>query len=254
MNLCLVSTLTATEPTIGPATLELKGKIRLGGTESVDLEDVVSGDMGTSALAASAVATPLTYILASDFPDRRIEGIDLLVAARSEKRVATLEQVWGTNSEVHPGDRFEVIALLRLPSGEAVTQKIHVVIPESVNDKTLSLVVGSGSNLNALQLHLTPLGTPLRDLHQLVRALNRMRRNNRVYALLLAPERSFAMQGEEYPSPPPSLVQTFLADPAVSSSLIITGTSVVGDFETPPSPYTIRGQKTLILRVVRPGS
>jgi hypothetical protein len=135
-----------------------------------------------------------------------------------------------------------------------VTQKIPVTIPESVSDKMLSLVVGSGSNLNALQLHLMPLGSPPRNLHQLVRALNRMRRNNRVYALLMAPQRSFTMQGEEYPSPPPSLVQTFLTDPAVSSSLIVSGTSVVGDSETKPSPYTIRGQKMLILKVVGPGS
>jgi hypothetical protein len=254
LNLSLVSALTATEPVIGPTTLELTGKIRLAGEESIDLEDMVSGDMGTPGLAASAVATPLTYLLASHFPDMRIEGIDLFVAARNEKRVATLEQVWGTKSEVRPGDHIEVTALLRLPTGQAVTQKIPVAIPESVSDKMLSLVVGSGSNLNALQLHLTPLGSPPRNLHQLVRALNRMRRNNRVYALLMAPQRSFTMQGEEYPSPPPSLVQTFLSDPAVSSSLIVSGTSVVGDSETKPSPYTIRGQKMLILKVVGPGS
>jgi hypothetical protein len=167
--------------------------------------------------------------------------------------VTTLEQVWSTKSEVRPGDHIEVTALLRQPSGEPVTQKIAVDIPESVNDKFLSLVVGSGSSLNALQFHFAQPGSTPRDLHQLVRALNRMRRNNRLYALLMAPQRSFIMQGDEYPSPPPSLIQTFLADPSVSSSVIFSGTSVIGDFETKPSPYTIRGQKTLILKVVGPG-
>jgi hypothetical protein len=253
LNLTLLSTLTATEPLIGPSTLELTGKIRLAGEESIDLEDMVSGDIGTPNLAASAVATPLTYLLVSHFPDMRIEGIDLSVVARNEKRVATLEEVWGSKSEVRPGDHIEVTALLRLPTGEAITQRIPVAIPESVSDKMLTLVVGSGANLNALQLHLMPLGSPPRDLHQLVRALNRMRRNNRVYALLMAPERSFTLQGEEYPSPPPSLVQTFLSDPAVASSLVVSGTSVVGDSETKPASYTIRGQKTLMLKVVGPG-
>jgi hypothetical protein len=114
--------------------------------------------------------------------------------------------------------------------------------------------VGDGSSINALQFRFTPLGATPRDLQQLVRALNRMRRNNRVYALVMAPQRSFVMQGDEYPSPPPSLLQTFLADPAVSSSVVFSGTSVVGDFETKPSPYTIRGQKMLILKVVGPGT
>jgi hypothetical protein len=252
LNLSLISALSGTERRVGPATLELRGKIHLSGGESVDLEDVLSSDIGTAGLAASAVATPLAFLLASDFPDLRVEGVDLAVVSLNEKRVATLEQVWSTKSEVHPGDHLEITALLRLPSGQTVTQKVPVEIPESITDKALSLVVGGGSAINALQFRFAPLGSPLRDLHQLVRALNRMRKNNRVYGLLMSPQRSFIMQGDEYPSPPPSLVQTFLTDPAVSSSVIFSGTSVVGDFETNSSPYTIHGQKTLLLKVLSP--
>lgn len=86
-----------------------------------------------------------------------------------------------------------------------------------------------------------------------MRALNRMRRNNRVYALLMAPERSFVMQGDEYPSPPPSLLQTIMADSAAASSVVFSGTSVVGDYETKPTPFAIHGQKTLILKVANAG-
>jgi hypothetical protein len=100
---------------------------------------------------------------------------------------------------------------------------------------------------------LTAPGSAERDLQQMVRALNRMRRNNRVYALLMAPHRSFVMQGEEYPSPPPSLLQTFLTDSAAYSSVVFSGTSVVGDFETKATPYAIRGEKTLLLKVVGAG-
>jgi hypothetical protein len=49
------------------------------------------------------------------------------------------------------------------------------------------------------------------------------------------------------------LLQTFLADPAASSNVVFSGTSVVGDFETQPTPFAIRGQKTLMLKVVGPG-
>ena len=69
----------------------------------------------------------------------------------------------------------------------------------------------------------------------------------------MSPQRSFVMQGEEYPSPPPSLLQTIMADSASASSVMFNGTSVVGDFETKPTPYAIHGQKTLILKVVTPG-
>jgi hypothetical protein len=253
VNVAFVSTLGNTERALGASTLEVNGKIRLGGGEAVDFQDVLSGEMGTTALAGSVVATPLAYLLGSGFADLRIEGIDLSVKSRNTRSVATLEQVWSTKSEVKPGAHLEVIALLRLPGGQAVTQKIPVDIPESVSDKTLMLAVGGGSTINALQFRLTPPGSAARDLHQVVKALNRMRRNNRLYALLMAPQRSFIMQGDEYPSPPPSLVQTFMADPAAASSVNFSGTSVVGDFEAAASSLMIHGQKMLMLKVVGPG-
>ncbi len=220
----------------------------------MDIEDVISAEINAVNTAGFTIATPLSYVLGSNFPNLRVKGIDVSVVSLNELRQATLEQVWSTKSEVRPGDHIEVCAVLRTPGGESVTERIPVAIPESITDKNLSLVVGSGLTINGIENRLSPLSTPPRDVHQLVRALNRMRRNNRVYALLMAPQRSFVLQGDEYPSPPPSLVQTLMADPGASSSVLFSGTSVVGDFETKPSPFTIRGEKTLLLKVTGGGS
>jgi hypothetical protein len=254
LNLSVISTLSASERMIGPSALELKGTIRLAKGEAVELEDVVSGDINAAVAAGSSIANPLGYLLSSSFPDLRVEGIDLSLVSRNERRIATLEQVWSSKSEVSPGEHIELTAVLRTPSGETIVQKIPVDIPENVSDRMLSLVVGGGSAINVLQIRFSPLNMTPKDLSQLVQAINRMRRNNRLYALLMAPQRSFILQGDEYPSPPPSLVQTFLSDPAVSSSVIMSGTSVIGDFETKPTPYSIRGQKTLLLKVVEQGN
>jgi hypothetical protein len=249
LNLAVISTLSATERMAGPSTLELNGKIQLSSGDTVNVEDIVFSEFAAANAAGAAVATPLSQVLSSDFPGLRVNGVDLSIVARNKNRVASLEQVWSTQSEVQPGDRIEVTAVLRTPSGESLTQKLPVDIPESISDKALSLVVGSGPTINALQNRFL-LGTPPRDLHQLIRALNRIRRNNRLYALLLAPQRSFILQGDEFPSPPPSLLQTFLAAPGVSSSAVFSGTSVVGDYETKPTAYAIQGQQTLYLKVV----
>jgi hypothetical protein len=249
LNLGIISTLGGTERGLGASTLDLEGSIYLEGGETVRVEDVASSEINTAALAGASVSSPLNYLLGGDFPGLRIQRIDVKIVSRDEKRVAVLEQVWSTKSQVSPGDHIEVTGLLRTSSGETEVEKIPVDIPESISDKRLSLVVGSGASLNAIQNRLTPIGTTPRDLQQLVRALNRMRRNNRLYALLMTPQRSLTLQGEEYPSPPPSLVQTFLADPAVSNSIIYGNASIVGDYQTKPTQYTIEGQKTLYLNV-----
>jgi hypothetical protein len=252
LNMAVASALDLTERSIGSSTLGVTGQIRLSGGQAVNIREVFSADANTSAMAASVVSRQLSYLLSGGFPDLRIEGIDLSISSEDKKRVASLEQVWSSQSEVRPGDHVVVTALLRTSSGEAILRKIPVDIPPSLTDKVLSLVIGSGTTLNDLQFRLAPLGTTPRELRQLVRAMNRMRRNNQVYALLMAPQRSFVLQGEEYPSPPPSLVQTFMTDPSVSAGGTYIGTSIVGDFETEPVPYVIRGQKVLLFKVESP--
>ena len=253
LNLGVTSTLNATERAVGPSTLELKGKIQLTDGQSINLDDVVSGDINTPNSAGYSVAFPLAQLLSTSFPDLQVERVDLSLVSSNEKRSAVVEQAWSSKSEVAPGDKIEVTAVLRTPSGDTIVQKIPVEIPENVNDRMLTLIVGSGAAMNQIQTRYSPTNMALRDLQQLVEALNKTRRNNRVYALLMAPQRSFVLQGDEYPSPPPSLLQTFLADPAVSSSVTFSGMSIIGDFETKPIPVTIRGQKTLMLKVVETG-
>lgn len=250
VNMAVVSTISSTERTAGPSTLGLDGKIELSDGEAINIEDVISSEFSSAGQAGAAVAVPLSYLLNGQFPMIGIRDISLHISARDESRTATLEQVWSTRSEVRPGDRIEVTAVERTPSGQTLTQKIPVEIPQSVSDKTLSLVVGSGAAMNALQLNFIHPGSPPRDLHQLVRELNRTRRNNRLYALLMAPQRSFVMEGTDFPSPPPSLLQTFMADPAVSSKITYRGTSVVGDYQTSATPYSIEGEQTIYLKVL----
>lgn len=252
VQLALASTVGATERGMGPSTFRLKGKIRLGGGEAVDLEDVMASDTSAANAVGLVVAAPLNFLLSSDFPGLRVEGIDVDLAAENKSQAASIDEAWASKSEVRPGDTVDVMTVVRTPGGETVTEKIPVRIPENVNSRMLSLVVGSGSAIDAMEGRMTPLAAQPRDVHQMVRALNRMRHNNRVYALLMAPSSSFRLQGEEFPSPPPSLLQTFLTDPAASRATL-SATSVVGDFETGPTPYTVAGQQTLLLRVVHRG-
>jgi hypothetical protein len=253
VQVALASSLSATERMLGPATLSLKGKIRLSSGDAVDLDDVLASDSGAANAAGVAVAVPLNYVLSSNFPDVRVDGIDLDVGVQDQDRTASLNEAWASKSEVQPGETIDVMAVVRTPSGEALPQKIAVRIPENISSKVLQLVVGSGSAINALEGRLTPLASQPRDVHQMVRALNHMRRNNRLYALLLTPEGSFRLAGDEFPSPPPSLLQTFLADPAAAGRVTLSATSVIADFETAPTPYTIAGQQTLLLKVNRVG-
>jgi hypothetical protein len=253
VQLAVVAAVGASERTLGPSTLDMKGAIRLAGGNAVNLDDVLVSDSGPANAAGAMVAAPLNALLSSSFPGLHVEGVDLDLSVQDQDRAATLETAWASKSEVRPGDSIDVMTVVRTPAGESFSQKIPVTIPENVNSKTLTLLVGSGTAADAIEGRLTPLASPPRDVEAMVRALNKMRRNDRIYAILLAPEGSFRVAGDEFPSPPPSLLQTFLADPAASSRVTMSATSVVGDFETAPTPYTVTGQQALLLKVIEVG-
>src|SRR5208283_3935297 len=92
LNLALTSALGTTERQIGTSTLNLKFKIRMAGGQSVDLEDVLSGEIGTSNMAGATVAAPLAMLMSSGFPDLKVQDIDLSIESLDEKRTATIEQ------------------------------------------------------------------------------------------------------------------------------------------------------------------
>lgn len=69
LNLAVTSALTVTERSVGTSTMIVNAKIRMAGGESVDLEDVLSGEMGTANAVGPTVAAPLAMLMSSGFPD-----------------------------------------------------------------------------------------------------------------------------------------------------------------------------------------
>ena len=252
LNQALIVSIAATERRLGLATFELRGRIRLSDGQTIEIEDIAAGDVNSHMAVAASVAGPLRVLLSSGFPGLTVEGIELSVISTNEKRLAKVDQVWSEKSEIGPGEEFTIHAQLRMPSGEVRTQKLTVATPENLTGRFLTVMVGSGQMANR---YFSPRfssqggGRAAQDLRQLVRALNHLRGKNRLYVLLMDQKRAFFLKGEEFPSPPPSLLQTFQADPSVSTNLAGAGFSIIGDSESEALPYAIQGQRTLRLRV-----
>ena len=84
---------------------------------------------------------------------------------------------------------------------------------------------------------------------QLVRAINKSRRNNRLYVRLERRETGFVLQGETFPSPPPSVVRAFSTDPSLGTTITPTGMSTVADYELDSLPSVVTGYKRIAVTV-----
>ncbi|MBI1956259.1 MAG: hypothetical protein HYS38_07675, partial [Acidobacteria bacterium] len=122
-------------------------------------------------------------------------------------------------------------------------------IPANLTPGPLTIIVADGSTLDRTETGRA--GRPFlpKDPGQLVRAINKSRRNNRLYVRLSRYEVGFVLQGENFPSPPPSVVQTLSADPSLSTNISRTFLSTVADSEMPPLPSAVTGYKSITVTV-----
>jgi hypothetical protein len=246
LNLTIFNTITASERSIGDSTISLRGQIDVAGQKPVMLERRFASNT-SAASAALSVAAPVAALLTSGFEDVRIGGITLDITSADSKSVASLERVALDKTEVARGESIEIQAYIRTESGKQFVQRIPVEIPGDVPPGPVLVFVGDGSVLQqgAAAQSLTPT-----DLAQLVDAINKIKKSDRLYVKLYRITPGAVIGTDELPNLPPSMVATLNSD-RTSGGFTPTALSPVYEKELPPAEYVINGQQLININVVR---
>ncbi|HEX8557287.1 MAG TPA: hypothetical protein VF668_04250 [Pyrinomonadaceae bacterium] len=246
LNMTVYSTLTSSERSLGDSTVSVRGKIEVKGQEPITLERRFSMQ-GAGLSAAGSVAAPVQALLSSGFEGVELGPITLDIAASDSRRVATLDRISLDRNEVRSGETVEVQAYVRTESGKQFVQRIPVQIPADVPPGQLVLFVGDGGTL---QQASAAQGFVPQDLGQLVGAINRIKKNDRLYVKLFRITTGAVIGTDEMPNLPPSFVATLNSDRA-SGGYTPTVLSPVGEKELPPADYVINGQQLIAISVIR---
>lgn len=232
------------ERALGSATLSLRGSISVEGHKPIELERRFSSTNATLAVAGS-VANPIAELLSSGFNGVNIQGINLEISASEEKHTATLERISLDRTEVNSGETVEVQAYIRTDDGKQFVQRIPVQIPAEVSSGALMIVVGDGVTMQEASAAKTFV--PL-DLGQLVTAINKVKKNDRLYLRLLRPAPGVVIGSNELPNLPPSVVATLNSD-RTSGGYVALPLSQVYERELAPADFVIAGQQTITVTV-----
>ena len=249
VNMAVLSSLGTTERMVGDSTLQVEQTVTLNGLPEVRVENYFSGSVNAPALAARSAAGTLTYLMQSELGPVDIQGIRLRVLATNRRLVKNLERIWSDRREVKPGESFELTALLRAQDGEETLQKTTIEIPSSLTPGPVTILVADGATIDRAERRRNGRRLLPKDPQQLVRAINKLRRNNRLYARLSRLERGFVIQGENFPSPPPSVARIISSDRSLTAEVLPTLLSTVADYELDPLPSVVSGVKTITVMV-----
>ncbi len=248
-NLALYSIILSENRAYGNLTVEFSGDLYLDNGQNIHLEDLFSSNLDRAATSFSGLlASVIYYLINNEFQEINITRCDLRLRTSEEMRLGTLERVACSKYEVTPGERLDVKVFYRTFRGENIMEEVSFVVPQLPPDSEFQLIVGDAASMHQIELELYrhPEFSP-RNLNQLIRLLNNLRKNNRIYFKLLVPKPGIFLRGEELGSLPITL-KTMLTSPRAATSAVPIANSTLAEYQLPIA-HAFKGLARIPLRI-----
>lgn len=246
VNVGIGNSVGASERSLGDMTVTVKGEIRVKGEQSLRIERRFAGTQA-SAMAGASIAAPMAAIMRANFTGADITNITLDLTATDGSKTAVVDQVSVDRSQARPGETVELTVTQRTQSGTLFTQKVPFTVPVDAAAGSLTVVVGDGNAVsqNAAITQFTP-----RSAAELISTLNRLKRPDRLYAVITRTSTGAVIGSIEMPNLPPSILATLHNDRTVGGSKATVNT-VIADIEIPMTGFIVTGSQTITLEIVK---
>ena len=243
----VLSAVQGSERAFGTATIKVSAKAELSGGREVRVEDLFA-DEQPSVQASALVAAPLAYLMSNDFERVTVEGLTVEVSSQETVQTAAIQRAWLERSgPLRPGAAVPLKVLLRTYRGETRTETIPLRVPPNAAEGTYALLVSDANAMTSLEQREMRQPFVPRDLDQLVRAINGLRRNNHLYARLMRPDAGAIVGGEYMQSLPPSVLSVLGSG---ESGVVPIRTAAVWDYDL-ATPFALSGSRVLSVTVER---
>ncbi|MEW6368666.1 MAG: SpoIVB peptidase S55 domain-containing protein [Acidobacteriota bacterium] len=201
----ILSAVNSRERELGQSTLRMSAKVNLEPEGTVIVGDLFAGESGTAAGLASLLATPIYYIMNNPYRDVAVGSIDVVIDSEETAKTARLERIEIDRSAYRPGDTIKMKVHLRGQLEEPLVEEASIELPRSLKPGDLLVYVGQGATLDAMEAAELQEAYYPQTYPQLMRALNSLRKNNRIYFRFSDRKPGIVLRGEDLSDMPPAL-------------------------------------------------
>jgi hypothetical protein len=243
----MLNTLMSYERSMEAATFGVRGNITVKKHDSITFDNIFAGEQAAVAAAAYVIA-PVLYLMSNDYEKVDVDGLDITVTTTEQPKTAVLERVWLDDLRPRAGRTVPLKMLLRTYRGEEQIHTIPIAIPSNATG-TLSIVVSDGARLGQAEQRETrsPLGTTVRGVDQMIKALNKGRRNDTLYVKLMSSDSGAVVSGEALSSLPPSVLGV-LEGERNGGNFNPLHSATLGEWEL-GTGHAVSGSKTLTISI-----
>ncbi len=203
-----------------------------------------------SGAASLSIAVPVNYLMAAGYNNLDLQNIELEISAKESDQSAILDSIRLDRTEVKAGESLDLEISYMKANGEMLQDTYPIKIPANASPGALTMLVADGSTLMSLDEKEEGENLIPRDLTQLIRFINNLRKNDHLYLRFFRQEPGAVLKGEGLPGLPPSILAILKSQRRVGAIASIQ-TSTLMEYEMPATEYMVSGAKILRL-IVKP--
>jgi hypothetical protein len=250
VNMSLSTFLSSEVRGVGDLTLTMRCDVYLENGQSVRLEDMFSGNFNAASQDAAGMLTAVLFFLSNNaFESVRVHRIDLSLKTEERVRAANLDRVWLDKYEVSPGELISIRVHYRGLGGETLVEEAGVLTPNLPAGSEFQLIVGDAGSIQQVESgQYRAAGFVPRNMSQIIRLLNNLRKNNRIYFKIIASKPGLFLRGEEMPNLPPAMKSLFVSPRAALPAPTELTTSTLTEYQTPVQ-FVFKGLAVVPVRI-----
>jgi len=249
-NMALATFLGTEVRSAGDLSLTLRCDVYLENGQSVKLEDMFAGNFNAASQDAAGLVSAVLFFLSNNtFETASLHRVDISLRAEERVRFANLDRVWLDKYEVSPGEPIAIRVHYRGFGGETLVEEAGFLAPNLPAGSEFHLIVGDAASMQQLESgQYRMAGFVPRSMAQIIRVLNNLRKNNRIYFKIIASKPGLFLRGEEMPNLPPAMKSLFLSPRAALPAPTELATSTLTEYQM-PVPYVFKGLAVIPVRI-----
>ena len=248
INLVVSNSLFVSQSQIGDLSARITGSMDIEGYPSVKIDNFYSGITTINSISGLPAAIYM-FIANNTFDDPRITGMNLKIDIAEELKLVELHRAWLTKTEIKPGENFKLNIEMRPKRGNVYRLTEEFFIPPTMQEGTYRIIVGDGNAIGAAENRMVNGQIKLKNLEHMIRIINTMRSNFKLYAMTYREEEGVLLEGDFFPNLPPSALSVVKSNKAEHNFVGLSGTIL--DERKIETEYQVSGNKVLTFKIKR---
>ena len=230
----------------GYQSLQVKGKIFIENEKNVVIDDLFSGTFASDELGGLLLAINF-FLLNNKDKNIKIQKITFDISGSERPMNTTIENVILNKNAFYPGELIDISIHLKNDRGDTTVEKAQITAPNLKAGTEFHLLVADKAEMIRFDTkNIKTTYFPIK-LNDLIRAINNLRKNNRIYLKLVTLTKGVFIQGHEYSNLPDSL-HNVLGYNTVSGDQSQIKYSTITEYQL-PVPAVVSGNKLFKLKI-----